>query len=97
MKKLLITLLILNSCVQTSSAVMALKEADDNMIKNCEFLGTSEGVVSSSGALSNFDLQRAKRNAIEDVASKGATHFVVGQTESSNSLQIARFKAYKCN
>lgn len=81
----------LSGCVTARN--LNVKEADENMVKNCQFVGTFAG---SSAIESPLNI------AINSAANKGATHYVLmdassAQHKGSLVIQSAvRIRGYKC-
>jgi S1-C subfamily serine protease len=69
-------------------------EADENMVANCQFLGTVSGL--SGFAAWAGGRRRAMKGALKKAAEKGATHIVWGTVGADSLYQVANGKAYQC-
>ena len=83
----------LSGCVTTRN--LNAIEADENMVKNCQFVGTF-----NNASANGFD--GALALVINEAAEKGATHYVIMDTSSTHhqgeyiSMSQARIRGYKC-
>lgn len=79
-----------------SQHAASVKEADDKMVADCEFLGSVSGFSGFGGpGGSGIGMARSKNSAREQAADKGATH-VVWLTVAGGYNSSATGKAYKC-
>ncbi len=86
----IIGLMSLNGCVPRNNLI----EADENMIKNCKFVGTFD--------TSYYTRSGAKAFATKQAEEKGATHviyspIVVQSYKNGQGQYLAEVKGYKCN
>lgn len=71
-----------------------VKEADEGMVKNCQFIGTFNSSFS--------DPKSALNSAVNEAAEKGATHYLIMDTARRHhagsliSQNDIRIRAYKC-
>ncbi|MEO1087236.1 MAG: DUF4156 domain-containing protein, partial [Acidobacteriota bacterium] len=74
-------------------------EADENMVKDCQFLGTVVGKSGwgglASGAASRGSMKSAKKKA----AKLGATHIILGDFKNSSGMAASttQTRAYACD
>lgn len=74
---LLAAMLFLAGCVSTPTpAASKILEADEEMVKGCQFLGTMTGKSSLGRALPETGEANAKNDLLKQAASKGATHVI---------------------
>ena len=70
-----------NEAVASDVEQKRIRIADDNTVKNCEFLGNIRGTSHFGGKLGGErGLLRAKSEATEQAKSMGATHIVWGNS-----------------
>ena len=93
---LIILLLLLNSCATTPSQSAAkIRDADMNMVENCQFLGDVNGVSGWGNLAASVGVENAKNEAREKAASMGATH-IVWSNVSGGYCSFVNGKAYRC-
>lgn len=72
-------------------------EADDYMVRGCQFLGSVKGTSGWGGRYgSEKGMANAMQEAIENAARKGATHYVRGESHSGGGGSSAYVRAYAC-
>ncbi len=77
-----------------------IREADDNMVESCEFLGSVFGKSGWGGLAAGSASKGTKRSAMKKAAKLGATHIVLGafNNGSGPTLQVSNreARAYYC-
>lgn len=77
-----------------------VQEADENMIKSCQFLGTVTGKSGWGGLAAGAASKGTMRSAKKKAAKLGATHVVFGQFNNGSgpALQMSnrQARAYRC-
>jgi hypothetical protein len=88
--------LSLYGCVSASPKAQSIKEADERMIANCEFLGTISSSSGWGGVAREGGLQNAKNDALNKAAEKGATHLIWTNVDESWWSPRVAGRAYLC-
>jgi len=97
MRKVLITAMI-SALLGVNSMSMAqaskeVKEADEKMVENCEFLGT----ITEKAFIGT--VKKARKMVFKEAKKIGASHVVFTESEGANvvSFASATGRAYRCN
>lgn len=90
--------LLATACTTSrSTAASAIREADERMVANCEFVAVVSGSSSLSMAAAAKGRENAKTAALEDAARQGATHIVWGSISTvQGGGASASGRAYRC-
>lgn len=89
------TLVALTGCASTRPVVYAAREATEEQIEGCEFLGTVTGSAAFGRTVAS-ETQWAIRRVSEKAARLGATHFVLTNAKGSGWASNATGRAYRC-
>lgn len=82
--------------IEERERVQQIEEADENMVRECRFLGTFRGTSGWGGRYGATKGQaNARKEAVENAARAGATHWVDGQA-ASGGTSSASVKGYSC-
>lgn len=74
-----------------------VRDADDRMVANCEYLQDVQGTSGWGGAWgAGAGINGAKKSARKKAAQLGATHVVWGQITSKGTTHI-QARAYRCS
>jgi hypothetical protein len=73
-----------------------VREADDEMVKGCEYLGDVTASSTFGGLVQGMGQSRARKSAYKRAAQKGATHLVWSRQSSGYGGANASGRAYKC-
>ena len=75
-----------------------IREADENMVESCEFLGSVFGKSGWGGLAAGSASKGTKRSAMKKAAKLGATHIVFGAFNNASGLQVSNreARAYYC-
>jgi hypothetical protein len=84
------------ACVSATPKAQLIKEADERMIINCEFLGAISSSSGWGGLAREGGLQNAKNDALNKAAEKGATHFIWTTIDESWGSPRVSGRAYRC-
>jgi len=85
----------LSACA--SSPQTEVKDADERMVQQCQFLGHVSGGSMLGGAMQRRARERAQNEAIREAAKLGATHIVWRNVHSTSSQgATADGDAYRC-
>lgn len=93
------SLLLMVRCASTPSpAATAIREADDRMVADCQYVGDVQGSSMLSAAAGATGRANAKTQALEEAARLRATHVVwVSVTTVNQGGSSAHGKAYRCD
>ncbi len=93
-----ITLLLISSgCVTSlSSSARNVRDADENTVSNCEFVGTFQGSSGWGDFAAGTGMQNSKNQILELAARQGATHVVFQHVHGGYSPS-ASARGYRCN
>ena len=70
-------------------------EADERMVKECDFIASVEGGSGVGGMSQETGMQNAKNQAIEAAADRGATHIVIDNVTGGYAPYV-NGRAYRC-
>lgn len=88
--------IIMVLAVGTTAAAGDIRDADDHMVQNCEYLQDVQGKSGWGGAFgTGAGINGAKKSARKQAAKLGATHIVWGQITPSGMTYI-QGRAYRC-
>lgn len=94
---LFFSLLSLAGCAAPlTEAARNIKDADSQMVQNCQFLGDIYSSSGWYGVFATTGMENAKKEALENAASFKATH-VVWSPFPGGISSIANGKAYRCS
>ncbi len=76
-----------------------IKDADERMVEDCEFLGTVLGKSGWGGLAAGAASKGAMRSAKKRAAAMGATHIVFGHFDNASGLRVStrQARAYRCH
>jgi len=83
------------SC-KTDEVFADVHEADDEMVKGCEYLGDVTASSGWGGLAQGMGQSRSRKSAFKRAAEKGATHLVWSRQASGMGGANASGRAYKC-
>lgn len=81
---------------KADEVIADVREADDEMVKGCEYLGDVTASSGWGGIAQGIGQSRSRNSAIKRASEKGATHFVWSRQASGWSGGNASGRAYKC-
>lgn len=99
MRFMLVLPLLLIGCARAPSPqTTAVRDADQKMVERCEFVGEIMGNSPLGVMFGSMSTANAREIAVEEAASRGATHMVWASITSPNvgSGAVASGKAYRC-
>ncbi len=91
--------LVLVGCATTPTpGAVAIKDADQKMVENCQFVGDVMGTSPLGIVFGGLSTANAREIAQGDAAARGATHMVWAAVmpPSLGSGAVASGKAYRC-
>jgi hypothetical protein len=81
---------------KTDEVVADVREADDEMVKGCEYRGDVTASSGWGGLAQGMGQSRSRNSVIKRAAQKGATHLVWSRQASGLGGANASGRAYKC-
>ena len=81
---------------KADEVIADVREADDEMVKGCEYLGDVTASSGWGGLAQGMGQSRSRKSVFKRAAQKGATHLVWSRQASGIGGANASGRAYKC-
>lgn len=81
---------------KADEVIADVREADDEMVKGCEYLGDVTASSGFGGLAQGKGQARARKSVFKRAAEKGATHLLWSRQSSGWGGANASGRAYKC-